>query len=108
SSSEARTAVQALKEAFRYELLHDLIDEVSEMEGQAVLAVVGLGMKGTPGIASRVFTALARAGVNVEAIAQGSSELNISVVVDQRHVPAALAGLHREFRLEKLHALPSH
>jgi aspartokinase/homoserine dehydrogenase 1 len=104
---EARTAVRALREAFRYELQHGLIADISAVDGHAVLAVVGLGMKGTPGIASRVFSALARAGVNVEAIAQGSSELNISVVVAERQVPAALASLHREFRLEKLRALPS-
>ncbi len=105
--TEAPAAVRALREAFRYELMHGLIEDVRAAPGHAVLAVVGLGMKGTPGIASRVFSALARAGVNVEAIAQGSSELNISIVVGEERVRAALAGLHREFRLEKLHALPS-
>jgi aspartokinase/homoserine dehydrogenase 1 len=106
-SAEAKTAVHALKEAFRYELEHKLVDDIRARDGLAVLAVVGLGMKGTPGIASRTFTALARGGANVEAIAQGSSELNISVVVEQGKVADALAALHREFRLEKLRALPA-
>jgi len=57
----------------------------------AILAVVGDGMAGTPGIAAKVFTALGTSGVNVRAIAQGASERNISVVVEgtQRHARAA-------------------
>lgn len=105
-SSEAKSAVRALKEAFQFELEHNLIDEIRSRDGQAVIAIVGLGMQGTPGIAARSFTALARAKVNVEAIAQGSSELNISVVTEEAAVPEALISLHREFRLEKLRALP--
>lgn len=105
-TTDAKAAAKALNETFRFEREHHLIDEVRALDKQAVLAVVGLGMKGTPGIASRTFAALARAKVNVEAIAQGSSELNISVVVDQERVAEGLSSLHREFRLEKLRALP--
>ncbi len=105
-TSDAKAAAKALNETFRFEREHALIDEIRSLDKQAVLAVVGLGMKGTPGIASRTFAALARAKVNVEAIAQGSSELNISVVVDQERVADGLSSLHREFRLEKLRALP--
>jgi len=105
-TSEAKAAVSALKEAFAFELERKLIDEIRARDGQAVVAIVGLGMQGTPGIAARAFTALARAGVNVEAIAQGSSELNISVVTEEAAIPEALTSLHREFRLEKLRALP--
>lgn len=104
--TEAKGAVLALREAFKYEIERGLVDDVQQLPSQAVLAVVGLGMAGTPGIASRTFVALARANANVEAIAQGSSELNISVVVDQASVAGALRSLHREFRLEKLRALP--
>jgi len=105
-SAEAKSAVRVLTAAFHYEILHELVDEIRATPGQAVIAAVGLGMKGTPGIAARVFAALARVGANVEAIAQGSSELNISVVTAEASVPAATAALHREFRLEKLRALP--
>jgi aspartate kinase len=61
----------------------------------AVLAVVGAGMKGTPGVAARVFTAVARTGVNVRMIAQGSSELNISFVVRSKDSAKAIRALHR-------------
>ncbi len=104
--TEAKAASAALREAFRFEIERLFIDEVRVTGAQAVIAVVGLGMKGTPGIAARVFAALARCSANIEAIAQGSSELNISVAVGEAHVGPALRALHREFRLEKLHALP--
>ncbi len=104
--AEAKAAQRALTETFAFEIQNGLIDSVQLKMNQAVLAVVGLGMKGTPGIAARAFTALARAETNVEAIAQGSSELNISLVVDQAHAARGLASLHREFRLEKLRTLP--
>lgn len=103
---EAAKAVQVLREAFRFETQHRFIEDVRARDNLAVIAVVGLGMKGTKGIAARVFHALASCGVNVEAIAQGSSELNISVVVDAAKVSEGLAALHREFHLEKLRALP--
>ena len=69
------------------------IDSDSEV---AVLAVVGAGMKGTPGVAARVFGVVARRGINVKMIAQGSSELNISFVVRERDSVAAVRALHRE------------
>ena len=62
-------------------------------------------MRGVPGIAARTFGALGRAGTNIVAIAQGSSELNISVVIRSADVKSALAALHDEFQLEKSHAL---
>lgn len=103
---EAKAASAALRETFRFEIDAHLIDEVRVTHAQAVIAIVGLGMKGTTGIAARVFAALGRCEANIEAIAQGSSELNISVAVGETHVGPALRALHREFRLEKLHALP--
>jgi aspartate kinase len=56
-------------------------------------------MKGTPGIAARVFKAVAAEGVNIRMIAQGSSELNISFVVKREDGPKAVKALHREFKL---------
>jgi aspartate kinase len=67
----------------------------------AVLAVVGAGMKGTPGVAARVFTAVASTGVNVRMIAQGSSELNISFVVRSKDSARAVRALHRTLVLSQ-------
>ncbi len=58
-------------------------------------------MKGIPGVAARVFKAVADAGVNVRMIAQGSSELNISFVVQEEDAVKAVRSLHKEFRLGK-------
>jgi len=67
----------------------------------SVLAVVGAGMKGTPGMAAKVFSAVASAGVNVIMIAQGSSELNISFVVASKDSEKAVIALHESVVLEK-------
>lgn len=61
----------------------------------AVVAAVGAGMRGTRGVAAKVFGAVAARGINVRMIAQGSSELNISFVVDERKADAAARALHR-------------
>jgi aspartokinase/homoserine dehydrogenase 1 len=68
----------------------------------STLAVVGIGMAGTPGIAARVFEALASGGINVVAIAQGSSELNISVVIEAREAAAAVRRIHGAFQLNRI------
>jgi aspartokinase/homoserine dehydrogenase 1 len=99
---DAGRALSALKAAFRAELALGLIDDVTSRAGLAVVAVVGYGMAGTPGVAARVFTALAAAEVNVIAIAQGSSERNISFVVHQADAPESLRRVHAAFRLSKI------
>jgi aspartokinase/homoserine dehydrogenase 1 len=68
----------------------------------ATVAVVGLGMHGTPGIAASVFSALAAARINVVAIAQGSSELNISVVVAAAEAAEAQRRIHAAFQLSRI------
>ena len=70
------------------------IDGVAARSPIAVVAAVGDGMRGTVGIAAKVFAAVARAGVNVESIAQGSSECNISFAVDEKDRVAAVRALH--------------
>ncbi|MGH9373936.1 MAG: aspartate kinase, partial [Vicinamibacterales bacterium] len=74
--SEADRAVRSIRRAFSSEIASGLIDNVTAKPGMAVIAVVGDGMAGTPGVAARVFSALATARINVVAIAQGSSERN--------------------------------
>ncbi len=98
-------AKKVLEEAFRFELDHQLVDEVRLRNDLAVLAVVGLGMRGTPGIAARAFTCIAQQKVNIVAIAQGSSELNISIIIDQAEAARALRALHKEYGLEKIRAV---
>ena len=90
----ART-VAALEQEFRYERLTGAIEGVTARAPIAVIAAVGDGMRGTPGIAAKVFAAVARARVNVEAIAQGSSECNISFAVEEAQRTAAVRALHR-------------
>jgi len=102
AQTDATRAVAALGRAFKEEHALGLIEEISAQGGLAVVAVVGNGMRGTPGIASRVFGALAAGSVNVVAIAQGSSELNISFVVAERDAAEATRRVHAAFQLSKI------
>lgn len=97
--AEARTALEG---AFALELSRRELEGMAVQRGMATLAVVGLGMAGSPGIASRMFTSLSEAGVNIVAIAQGSSELNISVVIAEADADAAARAVHDEFQLDKI------
>jgi aspartokinase/homoserine dehydrogenase 1 len=98
----ANEAAAALREAFAPELARREIDAIEVRPDLATIAVVGLGMAGTPGVAARLFGALADEGVNVVAIAQGASELNISVVVEGRDAGKAQRAIHSAFRLGKI------
>ena len=99
---EADRAVNSIRAAFREELASGIIDNVTARRGMAVLAVVGDGMAGAPGIAARVFSALAAAHINVVAIAQGSSERNISFAVDANDAAEAARVVHAAFKLSKI------
>jgi aspartate kinase len=79
-----------------------LIREVTTEDDVCVVAVVGVGMKGTPGVASRIFTAIAKKRINVRMIAQGSSELNISLVLKENDGEEAVRAIHEEFELDKI------
>jgi len=76
-----------------------LIREVTAEDDVCVIAVVGAGMRGALGVAAKVFGAVARKGVNVHMIAQGSSELNISFVVKEVDGEEAVRAIHEEFKL---------
>jgi aspartokinase/homoserine dehydrogenase 1 len=97
-----RDARVALEQAFALELSRRELEGMDVQPQMATLAVVGLGMAGTPGIASRMFSSLSAAGVNIVAIAQGSSELNISVVIAERDAERAARAVHDEFQLDKI------
>ena len=98
----AKRARTRLADEFRDEIAREEIDGIETRTGLATLAVVGIGMAGHPGIAARVFRALADASVNIVAIAQGSSELNISFVVAAADAPAAQRAIHDAFQLAKI------
>src|SRR5881275_2428919 len=98
----AQRARRSLEETFQREIARQEIDGVEARTGLATLVVVGLGMAETPGIAARVFSALAEAGINVIATAQGSSELNLSLVVDGKEAPRAQRLVHAAFQLSKI------
>jgi aspartate kinase len=79
-----------------------LVSDVTAEDDVAVVAVMGAHMKGTKGIASRIFATVAKAGINIRMIAQGSSELNISFAVKESDGPAVVKAIHEEFQLEKI------
>jgi aspartokinase/homoserine dehydrogenase 1 len=92
-------AKTAIEKEFQYEIKNEEVDEVHVESELSIVAVVGEGMKHSPGTSGRMFSALGRNGVNVSAIAQGSSELNISAVVRQADIAKALSALHEAFFL---------
>jgi aspartate kinase len=78
------------------------ISDISAEDDVCVVAAMGANMKGTLGVASRIFTTQARNGINIRMIAQGSSELNISFVVKEKDGKAAVQAIHDEFKLDKI------
>ena len=96
---QAERAAAIVARAFERELRDGQIQSVDVDPDLAILAVVGDGMAGTPGIAAKVFSSLGTAGVNVRAIAQGASERNISVVVEGRNATRGLRAVHASLYL---------
>ncbi len=94
---EAALAVAALKTELAEELHYRMIQSIKLVKELEIIAVVGENMRGTPGISGRLFSALGNAGINVLAIAQGSSERNISFVIHQSSRVAALNVVHKAF-----------
>lgn len=88
---------QAIENEFDLEIRAGLIDPVILEEGMSVIAVVGEQMRHTPGIAGKLFGALGKNAINIIAIAQGSSEYNISLVVKNEDTTKALNVIHEEF-----------
>ncbi len=97
--------VPKVVESLEQELIREIerrdLERVKWQDEVVVLAVVGAGMKGLPGISGRLFGAMGKAQINVIAIAQGSSEFNISLVVARGDADDAVRAIHKEFELEK-------
>ena len=101
SATEAPRVVAALRTALEFELTRGHIEEIAAEQQVAIVAAVGDRMRGAPGVAATVFSALGEAGVNVIAISQGSSERNISLVVTEADAAVAVRAIHRAFELDK-------
>lgn len=95
-------AAAAIKEEFEAEIAHGAIESPVIERDLSIIAVVGERMKSTPGISGKIFHALGRNGINIVAIAQGSSELNISAVISRADEGKALNAIHDAFFLAGL------
>src|SRR5689334_9196278 len=95
--SELERAREVLEEDLALELVHGYLKPIEVDADVGLLAVVGEGMRGTPGLAGRIFTAISRREVNIIAIAQGSSELTIAIVVRRSGLEQAVRAVHGEF-----------
>jgi aspartate kinase len=104
SSSDAKRTVEALRQQFAQDLAHQTVEHITLDPNIAIVAVVGENMRGTVGMAGRTFSVLGRENVNIIAIAQGSSESNISFVVASNDMKKALLAVHREFALDMRNA----
>lgn len=99
SAADAQRTVDAMRKEFAQDLAHQKVEHVTVDPNIAIVAVVGENMRGIPGVAGRTFNAMGRDSINIIAIAQGSSESNISFVIEEKDVKKALLALHREFGL---------
>ena len=97
ANREVDRAVRALQLAL---MGQGFVDKITDEKDCCVIAVVGAGMKGTPGVAARIFSAVARRKVNVRMVAQGSSEYNVSFVVSHGDGPEGVRAIHEEFELD--------
>lgn len=88
---------EILEEGFATEISQGLLDNITIEQNLSVLAVVGEGMKSSSGISGKLFSVLGKNGINVVATAQGSSELNISVVIYKKDIGKALNAIHETF-----------
>jgi aspartate kinase len=100
-SADSKRTVEALRRTFLLGVRPIELDHIHVNDKVAIVAVVGDNMRGTTGVAGRVFGRLGRESVNIIAIAQGSSENNISFLVDEHAVQRAVSCIHNEFHLEK-------
>ena len=100
-SSGAERTVEALRLQFAKDLAHEKVEHITLDPSVAIVTVVGKNMRGA-GTVGRTFAALGRENVDIVAIAQGSSECNVSFVAKQQDVGVALAAIHQEFQLGSL------
>ena len=101
NSNEADRVVKALRETLQIDLMQGHIEDISADDSIAIVAVVGDKMKGTTGVSAKVFGAMGANEINVIAISQGSSEVNISLIVTEKDAAKAVLAIHQAFELDK-------
>jgi len=102
NGEEASLLANALNEVFALEIGAGVIETVVSRPSVAVISIIGQGMSGTPGISGKLFQSLGKVGINVLAIAQGASELSISVAVEESEVVRAVRAAHTAFGLTRI------
>ncbi len=100
--AELERVTENLEESLSLEFTHGYLKPVEVDTNVGLIAVVGEGMRGTPGLAGRIFTAISKQDVNIIAIAQGSSELTIAIVVRRDGLDRAVRAIHQECGLAKI------
>ncbi len=95
--SDAQQVTDLLESGFELEIANKDIDQISIQHHLSIMAVVGEGMKSSTGTSGKLFSVLGQNGINVIATAQGSSELNISVVINKKDISKALNAIHERF-----------
>jgi bifunctional aspartokinase / homoserine dehydrogenase 1 len=101
NSSDSHRTVAELRRAFAFDLAHKEVEHITVKPEISIVAVVGDRMRGMPGIAGRTFSVMGQRGINIIAIAQGSSEYNVSFVVEAAAIRDAVQALHSEFGLHE-------
>ena len=101
SPKESEKAKNLIDEEFATEIAGNLVNEIIVEKDKSIIAVIGENMRHKSGIAGKVFSALGENAINISAIAQGSSELNISIVISQKDEIKALNVLHDSFFADK-------
>lgn len=102
---DAAKAKESIEEEFEYEMNVGKIDRVIIHKDLSIVAIIGENMKNTPGISGKLFSSMGKNGINIIAIAQGSSELNLSVVINTGDLSKALNALHEAFFLSDVKSL---
>jgi aspartokinase/homoserine dehydrogenase 1 len=98
----SQQVLRALEDSFTIERSRQNVDRIWAQDGMAILAVVGAGMKSTPGIGAKVFGALGNRSINIVSVAQGSSKYNLSLVVSEEEADRAVQAIHHDLGLSSL------
>ncbi len=102
---DAGLAKKVIEEEFSREISSGKIDSISIEENMSIVAIIGENMARTPGISGRLFNSLGKNGINVSAIAQGSSERNLSIVISKKDITKTLNTIHEVFFLSDIKTL---
>ena len=102
AESELQKALKSLKKEFAHEIRHRKLSEIEVEKDLAILALVGSNMRNQVGVSGQMFHVMGKNGVSIKAIAQGSSERNISAVIPQKNLKKALNVLHESFFLSSM------